>query len=52
MREYKREKSNLEAELLKMTKRAAHHDDHLRLIDSWFLQVCARLVLCHEQLSD
>lgn len=39
MREYKREKNNLEAELTRMAKQSTYHDDHLRLIDSWFSQV-------------
>ncbi|KAK4980791.1 hypothetical protein LTR28_000963, partial [Elasticomyces elasticus] len=38
MREYKREKSLLEAQVAEMTKSAAYHDDHLRTIDAWFSQ--------------
>ena len=40
MREYKREKTALEAKAAEMEKKAAYHDDHLRIIDSWFAQVC------------
>ncbi|KAI9887785.1 MAG: E3 ubiquitin-protein ligase bre1 [Watsoniomyces obsoletus] len=39
MQEYKREKNTLEAQVGEMAKRAAHHDDHLRIIDAWFRQL-------------
>ncbi|KAJ9642173.1 E3 ubiquitin-protein ligase bre1 [Knufia peltigerae] len=39
MQEYKREKSTLESQLKEMRKKTRHHDDHLRIIDSWFQQV-------------
>jgi E3 ubiquitin-protein ligase BRE1 len=39
MREYKREKTTLEAQLSEMEKRAKFHDDHIRTIDSFFTQV-------------
>src|SRR5258708_2804588 len=39
MQEYKREKNTLEAQLKEMRKKARYHDDHLRIIDSWFQQV-------------
>jgi E3 ubiquitin-protein ligase BRE1 len=39
MKEYKREKAALENQVAKMEKRAAYHDDHLRVIDVWFSQV-------------
>jgi E3 ubiquitin-protein ligase BRE1 len=41
MREYKREKNTIEAELRDLEKRAKDHDNHLRAIDSWFDQVSA-----------
>jgi E3 ubiquitin-protein ligase BRE1 len=41
MREYKREKVALEAQVADMEKRSAYHDDHLRTIDVWFSQVGA-----------
>lgn len=39
MYEYRREKSTLESRLNQMSKNAAHHNDHLRVIDVWFNQV-------------
>ena len=39
MQEYRREKNTLEAQLKDMRKKARYHDDHLRVIDAWFLQV-------------
>ena len=45
MHEFKREKLTLEARLAELTKAAAHHDDHLRVIDAWFSQVCALVTL-------
>ena len=39
MQEYKREKNTFEAHLKEMRKKARYHDDHLRIIDSWFQQV-------------
>jgi E3 ubiquitin-protein ligase BRE1 len=43
MREYKREKNALEAELKATENRSKHHDDHLRSIDTWFDQVSLRV---------
>ena len=39
MQEYKRERTTLETQLKEMRKKARYHDDHLRVIDSWFRQV-------------
>jgi hypothetical protein len=39
MREYKREKNTIEAELRTIEERSRHHDDHLRTIELWFDQV-------------
>jgi E3 ubiquitin-protein ligase BRE1 len=39
MYEYKREKQTLESRLNQMSKAATHHNDHLRVIDSWFNQL-------------
>lgn len=39
MREYKREKATLEAQLHDVETRSKHHDDQLRTIDTWFDQV-------------
>lgn len=41
MLEYKREKGTLEKQVVEMEKRAKYHDDHLRIIDMWFSQVCS-----------
>lgn len=40
MKEYKREKSLYESQVQDLTKRSQHHDDHLRVVDAWFTQVC------------
>lgn len=45
MQEYKREKAGLESRLDRMSKAAAHHDNHLRAIDAWFRQVSPRIHL-------
>ena len=42
MLEYKREKQNLEARLQEIEKNSAEHDDHIRIVDAWVLQVCSR----------
>jgi len=39
MLEYKRDKATLETRLAELSKKAAHHDDHLRIVDAWWLQV-------------
>jgi len=39
MREYKREKATLEAQLNEVEKRSRFHDEELRTIDTWFDQV-------------
>lgn len=53
MQEYKREKSSLESRLSQMSKAATFHNDHLRVIDSWFKQVCAHsLFLLSELLAN
>lgn len=39
MREYKREKATLEAQLNDVEARSKYHDDELRTIDAWFDQV-------------
>ncbi|MCJ1293890.1 E3 ubiquitin-protein ligase bre1 [Xylographa carneopallida] len=39
MQEYKRERHTLESRLNDLAKRAAYHDDHLRTIDAWFMQL-------------
>ena len=39
MLEYKREKINLESRLLELEKSSTDHDDHIRIVDLWVLQV-------------
>ncbi|KAF2747714.1 E3 ubiquitin-protein ligase bre1 [Sporormia fimetaria CBS 119925] len=39
MREYKREKVTVEARLRDIESRSEYHDDHLRILDSWFDQL-------------
>lgn len=39
MLEYKREKTTLEARLEELDKRSTHHDDHIRVVDAWWIQV-------------
>lgn len=44
MQEYKRDRINLESRLNDMTKKALHHDEHLMLIDAWFIEVATYCV--------
>lgn len=39
MREYKREKDTLESHLREAQKKAVDHDDHIRVINTWWDQV-------------
>ncbi|GAB1206922.1 E3 ubiquitin-protein ligase bre1 [Aspergillus pseudonomiae] len=39
MQEYKREKVSLEAKLKEMSKAATRHNEHLRVIDTWYNQL-------------
>lgn len=45
MQEYRREKNTLETQLKEMRKKTRYHDDHLRIIDSWFQQVVDEMKL-------
>jgi len=40
MLEYKREKINLESRVQELEKSSVDHDDHIRIMDAWVLQVC------------
>ncbi|KAF1362254.1 E3 ubiquitin-protein ligase-like protein bre1 [Lizonia empirigonia] len=52
MREYKREKATLEAQLHDVETRSKHHDDQLRTIDTWFDQLLDDIrILSGERLS-
>jgi hypothetical protein len=50
MQEYKREKSSLESRLSQMSKAATFHNDHLRVIDSWFKQVRAHSLFFYRNI--
>jgi len=39
MLEYKRERNSLETRLQDLEKKTADHDEHIRIIDAWWLQV-------------
>ncbi|KAI0105502.1 hypothetical protein GGR51DRAFT_191318 [Nemania sp. FL0031] len=39
MLEYKREKTTLEARLEELNKRSTYHDNHLRVMDAWWIQL-------------
>jgi E3 ubiquitin-protein ligase BRE1 len=39
LKEYKREKQQLEQQVAELEKSSANHDDHLRIIDAWWNQV-------------
>jgi len=43
MLEYKRQSSTLETRLQDLEKSAVHHDDHIRVLDAWLLQVGLRI---------
>jgi len=45
MLEYKREKSTLEARLQDLEKKTTDHDDHIRIIDAWWLQLLQEIEL-------
>jgi E3 ubiquitin-protein ligase BRE1 len=45
MREYKREKAILEIQVAELEKKSGYHDDHLRIVDAWWNQVCAHIPL-------
>ncbi|KAI1128075.1 ubiquitin ligase protein BRE1 [Nemania abortiva] len=39
MLEYKREKTTLEARLEELDKRSTYHDNHIRVMDAWWIQL-------------
>jgi E3 ubiquitin-protein ligase BRE1 len=45
MREYKREKDTLESHLREVQKKSVDHDDHIRVINAWWDQVCRFSIL-------
>lgn len=42
MQEYGRKATTAESRLEELHKRSVHHDDHLRIVDAWWLQVSLR----------
>ncbi|KAI0180314.1 ubiquitin ligase protein BRE1 [Hypoxylon sp. FL1284] len=48
MLEYKREKLTLEGQLDETRKRSTHHDDHLRIVDNWWMQLLQEIELLVE----
>ncbi|KAK8114861.1 hypothetical protein PG999_006930 [Apiospora kogelbergensis] len=48
MLEYKRKCSTLETRLEDMEQRSAYHDDHLRTVDSWWIQLLQEVSLLAE----
>ncbi|KAK6218997.1 spindle assembly checkpoint kinase [Pestalotiopsis sp. IQ-011] len=49
MQEYKRTCSTLETRLEEMERRSTHHDDHLRVVDAWWIQLLQELKLLAEK---
>lgn len=45
MLEYKREKNALETKLQDLEKKSVDHDDHIRVIDAWVLQLLQEIEL-------
>ncbi|KAH3952904.1 E3 ubiquitin protein ligase [Parastagonospora nodorum] len=45
MREYKREKTTVEAQLNELERSSKYHDDHLRTMDAWFDQLVDEIKL-------
>ncbi|KAJ4304149.1 E3 ubiquitin-protein ligase bre1 [Collariella sp. IMI 366227] len=48
MLEYKREKINLESRVLELEKNSTDHDDHIRIVDAWVLQLLQELEILVE----
>ncbi|KAL1843679.1 hypothetical protein VTJ49DRAFT_379 [Mycothermus thermophilus] len=48
MLEYKREKLNLESRVQELEKNSTDHDDHIRIVDAWVLQLLQEIELLVE----
>ncbi|KAJ9137295.1 E3 ubiquitin protein ligase [Pleurostoma richardsiae] len=48
MQEYKREKNTVEARLEEISRRCEHYEDHLRVLDAWWLQLIQEVELLVE----
>ncbi|KAL9091873.1 MAG: hypothetical protein Q9165_004625 [Trypethelium subeluteriae] len=51
MKEYKREKGLLETQVADLTKRSLHHDDHLRVIETWFTQLLDEIMVLANDIN-
>ncbi|OAA54117.1 histone ubiquitinationc protein [Niveomyces insectorum RCEF 264] len=52
MNEYKREKATLESRIEEIQKRSTYHDDHIRIVDAWVLQLLQEIeLLCEGTIS-
>ncbi|KAI1854518.1 hypothetical protein JX266_000636 [Neoarthrinium moseri] len=49
MQEYKRTCSTLETRLEEMERRSLHHDDHIRIVDAWWIQLLQELKVFAEE---
>ncbi|KAI6782210.1 E3 ubiquitin-protein ligase-like protein [Emericellopsis cladophorae] len=53
MQEYSRRATTAESRLEELHKRSVHHDDHIRIVDAWWLQVLEELeVIANSQIPD
>jgi len=52
MREFKREKTTVESQLSELESRSRYHDDHIRIIDTWFDQVSTQLELDRDDANN
>ncbi|KAK4099054.1 BRE1-domain-containing protein [Parathielavia hyrcaniae] len=48
MLEYKREKINMESRVQELEKSSTHHDEHIRIVDAWVLQLLQEIELLVE----
>lgn len=50
MKEYKRQKKDADEQLSELQKKSKYHNDHLRIVDSWFAQLLDEVRLLASQL--
>ena len=50
MKEYKRQKKDFEDQYTKLKAKCVYHDDHLRTIDAWFVQLLDQVRLYAQTL--
>lgn len=51
MKEYQRERNDLQSQVKEINRRALYHDDHIRLIDSWFSQLLDEISVLSKGVS-